>query len=373
MKQSIKKIDLKANNAYQYDRIQQASHYFVSCTITEQKEEIDVEYNLQDLQLFSAVRKEGKRSKYHMLMYVGQLEDVRKDFTFSLNPDNLYYDKLSQIKVLRRDIGEVTEAQFLTEYKALIGYLLQKKYDFSDYLEGGMDLLGSQESTKFLVALESLSEVKEEIKKRYEEIVQEEQKKMKVVGKSKYNGMRMGIVLLSLIGLVSTGFFFYQKYTQLIPQEKALLAERAYLELDYVGVIDHLKGIELEDLDAHEKYILAVAYIRGQSVDSFNQETKELILSRLSYNANQGLLDYWISLGRLDADKAIDIALKQTDDQLLLYAYLQKLNEVSESTTLTGEEKSSAINSLEEKIKKIADKIGIDYQEKDSTTKGEMQ
>uniref|UniRef100_UPI0028A2B680 type VII secretion protein EssB/YukC n=1 Tax=Lacrimispora sp. TaxID=2719234 RepID=UPI0028A2B680 len=88
--------------------------------------------------------------------------------------------------------------------------------------------------------------------------------------------------------------------------------QRAYLENDLTGVIDALEKILAEQLDRHEKYILAVVAIRGQSVDSFPAETKDRLISRLSYKGDENLLDYWIYLGRLEADQAIDAAMRMS-------------------------------------------------------------
>jgi len=53
------------------------------------------------------------------------------------------------------------------------------------------------------------------------------------------------------------------------------------MENDYAGVADALAGIPVEQMDMHEKYLLAVVYIRGQSVDSFNMYTKERLIQKL--------------------------------------------------------------------------------------------
>jgi uncharacterized membrane protein YukC len=54
--------------------------------------------------------------------------------------------------------------------------------------------------------------------------------------------------------------------------------------------------------------------------------------------------------------------MRMSDNQLLLYAYLQKLESVSSDTTISGEIKSDQMNSLKEKIKNLADELGIEYQ-----------
>jgi len=127
-------------------------------------------------------------------------------------------------------------------------------------------------------------------------------------------------------------------------------------------VIDDLSNISVSTINEHEKYIPAVAYIRSQSVDAFSKETKDMLIERLSYNSDVKQLDYWIYLGRADADNAIDIAQRLSDNQLLLYAYIQKYEIVSADTTLSGDDKSSKLNSIKENIKDLAQTLGIKYE-----------
>ena len=97
-------------------------------------------------------------------------------------------------------------------------------------------------------------------------------------------------------------------------------------------------------------------------MDAFSEETKDMLIDRLSYNSDVKQLDYWIYLGRTDADNAIDIAQRLSDNQLLLYAYIQKYEIVSADTTLSGDDKSSQLNSIRENIKDLAQTLGIKYE-----------
>lgn len=158
-----------------------------------------------------------------------------------------------------------------------------------------------------------------------------------------------------------SGIYWYVEHVQ--PEQCALRAERAYLENDLIAVIEALSSIPVEKMDTHEKYVLAVSYIKAQVVDSFTNETKELLLSKLAYNSDEAVLDYWIYLGRRQVEPAIDIAMRRSDNQLLLYAYLQKLDVVADDAELTGEEKDAQLTELKSKVTALADAMGIDYKE----------
>ena len=60
-------------------------------------------------------------------------------------------------------------------------------------------------------------------------------------------------------------------------------------------------------------------------------------------------------LGRLDVEKAEDIAQQVSDQDLLLYAYLKDKSMTEEDTKISGEEKAAKIESLTSKIEKLSE------------------
>ena len=55
-----------------------------------------------------------------------------------------------------------------------------------------------------------------------------------------------------------------------------------------------------------------------------------------------------------------------SDDQLLLYAYLQELSQIEDNQEMSGEEKSSKKQDLMKKVEELADKLHISYRETDA-------
>lgn len=166
--------------------------------------------------------------------------------------------------------------------------------------------------------------------------------------------------MVVLFGAVVYGYFWH------IPrQDKIVEANDAYLQKDYIRVIDSLKDFEIGQMERAQKYILATAYIQGESVDSFSTKDKEVILSKINYQSNEGIFDYWIHLGRMEVKEAENLALQMSDDQLLLYAYLQELSRIEEDQEMSGEEKSSKKQDLMKKVEELADKLHISYREAD--------
>ena len=67
-----------------------------------------------------------------------------------------------------------------------------------------------------------------------------------------------------ILAFVYTG---YQTFFEL-PREKAVVhASRAYVMQDYVGCIDSLADVKIEQMDTYTKYILAVSYAKGEVLE----------------------------------------------------------------------------------------------------------
>ena len=71
------------------------------------------------------------------------------------------------------------------------------------------------------------------------------------------------------------------------------------------------------------------------------------------------MLDYWIHLGRIEVREAEELAMKMSDDQLLLYAYMHELRQMEEDGELSGEEKRGRKQELVKEIEELAGKLGI--------------
>ena len=300
----IKKVDLNSNNIYEYEMLKNLKHDFIQYEYEETIDEIVIRYNIDGLKSIKDFISDKRKVKYSLLIELMEIIRENSQVYFSLSPENIFVNDRQRIKILVRDINGEHQSNKIDEIRALAGFLLQKKYSYNDYMA----------------------------------------------------------VIFALISICMSIMFFRQSIIVLKPSMSALYAERSYLEMNYINVIDNLKDVSVSTMNEHEKYILAVSYIRSQSVDAFSDETKDMLIDRLSYNSDVKQLDYWIYLGRTDADNAIDIAQRLSDNQLLLYAYIQKYEIVSADTTLSGDDKSSQLNSIRENIRDLAQTLGIKYE-----------
>lgn len=360
MQTIIKKSSINAESIYDYKKIQYAQKGFLPCQVTEEKETLTIDYQTADMDSYTEIKSYSRQDRLRALLDIGRLLSARMEYRFSLAPDNLFFDRNFRVYVMHRDIwGRGEEPQpdaakeaFLIEYKALIGFTLQKKYGYEDYLEGGLDLLIKNPFLKKIYHAESMEAVEKLLGEEYATILQDIRTNKKLVRKNSYR--QRGIcILISVAVLIAAGIYigYYSLLERPLLTAK-LQAENAFLRGDYIQVIDILSVVGLNRLEYEQKYILSNAYV---SMESLTAQQKENILSKLSLNGDEKLMEYWIYIGRLNPVEAENIAMQQSDDELLLYAYMLEKDLTETDTVMTGEEKAAKLDELETKISKLAE------------------
>lgn len=357
---SVKKSSMNAEDIYDYNKIQYPKEGFLPCEITEEKESLNIRYQTGDTISMQEIRNYSRQDQIRVLLDAAEKFWYRREYQFSLAPDNLFFDKNFRIYIMQRDIWargeepakEVETEKFLREYKALIGYALQKKYSYEDYAEGGLELLEKKPFLKKIYHAETMEEVTALLTEEFETITQDIRKNKILVKKSSQR-KKVIYVIVSMILLAAAGacIGYYSLWERPLMVSK-LEAENAYLRGDSVQVIDALSDVGIAQLGQEQKYILSSAYV---SMESLTAEQKENILAKLSVNSDVKLMEYWIYIGRLNAIEAENIAMQLSDDELLLYAYMLEKDLTESNTAMTGEEKAAKLKDLESKIENLAE------------------
>lgn len=365
----VQRADMEAKTIYDFKRLEHGTVAMLPMTIEEEKETLLLCFDMEGMHSITEVQKMEKLQKLELILQVAELEKDYMRFEFQLSPENLYYDRLNRVKIKFRDITtglyEERKEQFLKLYQALIGYIMDGSRPYEDYLSGGKELLKDQKEVVTLLSAETLEEEISLLQTLYENYKKEETILKIKVDKKKYKKMNIYGIVSSVLLVVLFGAVVYGYFWHIPRQDKIVEANDAYLQKDYIRVIDSLKDFEIGQMERAQKYILATAYIQGESVDSFSTKDKEVILSKINYQSNEGIFDYWIHLGRMEVKEAENLALQMSDDQLLLYAYLQELSWIEEDQEMSGEEKSSKKQDLMKKVEELADKLHISYREAD--------
>lgn len=361
MERQIKEIvlryaDIRADGKKDYIKMAEESPYLVPMDFEETEDRLKFTFRTEGLISFAKLGKEDGLRKYSVLLKTLELKNIVEDFEFSMNPENLFYSLTGDVKILVRDIADQeadNRKEFLRKYKALIGTILYKKYTYEDFIEGGESLLKKKKFTE-KICNGTEEEIREILRERteyeHEKLLNEKQ----IVYKKTQRILKITTVImcvLAMAGIAFAGYYFGKIY----PYESSIQnAMNAYIDNNYIELIDSMKEVKLSQMDNYQKYILAEAYINSENL---SQEQKTTILSTITVNQNEKIFDYWIYIGRQNAIEAENIAMQLSDDELLLYAYLLDKEITQTDTEMDGEEKRARLNELDNKIKEYTEKL----------------
>lgn len=363
IEERMKKSALHAVNSYDYKKLMYPNPHFIELEIEEEGEELILRYEVKELVPMTHIRKEDAEERLVILRNVAVLEKEREAFLFDLNPQNLYYDRNHLVYVKQRDIYETGQEQekadWLQQYQALIGYGLQKQYGYADYKEGGLSLMKSGFLGKIRRA-ENCAQLEELLAARQEELETERRQNKILLNRGSYRRLRIALGLSLVLAIGGIAYLCYDRIVVKPYQEASLAEASAYIAADYVGCIDAMQEIAVDRMENYQKYMLANAYIRSENL---TQEQKDNILKNLSLKENPGRLEYWIYLGRNDVQQAIDIAMQQSDDEMLLYAYMKQKSNIESDNTLSGEEKTRQLEEVAGKMQPLMEKYESEEEE----------
>ncbi|MDR2570210.1 MAG: hypothetical protein LBD23_07915 [Oscillospiraceae bacterium] len=318
-----------------------------SCVLEEAEDGIELLFEITGLERAEIINKKSKDEKYRFLVNAADLDKLSVEYEFSISPNNLLIDINLKPQVMMRDARHKNSTEFIVQYKALIGSVLQPKYKYEDYLNGGNDLYEKQKLLSTIVAHETVLEVKLYLMRMHENILYNIQKTKQLVSK-KYVIISTVIIPTLLILLIASGIFLWQAFFLDIPFKNDIIrANSAYIANEYIETQRALSGYDISDLSFESRYFLARAYIITEALTDVQ---KENILQGITLRSDPVIFTYWILLGRLQFTEVIDIAQRLGDDELLLFAYLKYEVVVRNDTTISGDEKTTLLNNISERI-----------------------
>jgi len=355
--EDIKKSQLHAKSNYEFYKLQSAGEHFLPMTWKEETEIVSFQYEIVRMTSFTEIRKEEKTVILNLLMQSAKFEQDWERYDFSMEPANVFYNSNGQICIKRRDLVSAGKEEFLLSYKALIACALTGEYSFKDYLEGGEELLKKNKTLKALYEISDTEAVVEYLEQLKSDFQKKQEKRRVSVSKVGNRILKIAVVVFVLSTII-LGIYGGIQYFDTLPYLKAVnAADNAYIENNYIALIDALKGVEVDRMDKHQKYILAKAYLQSENL---SEEQKQNVLEKLTLTANEKELEYWIFLGRLNVGSAEDLALQLSDDELLLYAYMKEKAQIQADTTISGTEKEQKVQEIQSKIDSLAKKYDLE-------------
>lgn len=351
---AIKKSQLAASDQYEFNKLSRRQDGLLNCTIEEEKESLSITYDVNNLFPFLGIKKEKRELIITALIDVGRLWDIAQYYDFSLEPDNLYYDIQGRVYVKSRDVYAADkvakEEDFLDKFKSLVGCTLGKKYKYQDYYDGGLDLLKNDKLLGEIFECNEVEQVVDKLHKEYERYTTEHREKFVEIPKSKNMNRQISLVILSLVVIASLGLLGYVFLWERPYEQAVIAANEAYLQSNYNGTVEAMKDVEVGRMNNYQKYILAISCVK---CESFSDDNMKNILNTITLNGDEKIMEYWIYINRLDTDAAADIAMQESSNQLLYYAYLKEKAIVENDSSLTGKEKTERLSDIENKLKPL--------------------
>lgn len=350
----IRKANMSAQDRYDWGKMIFPQEKCLQSSYEEEKEELIFSYDTEGYKPFVQIKKERREEAMINLLDCGNLIEVCRNYKVELRPENLYYDIHNQVFVMYRDVygkgEEFDEEEFLKQYKALTGFVLQDKYNYEDYYDGGMELLQKDKFLELIAKADTVEEIEKCLLEEYERLIAEHRKTKIEIDKKKYKRKKTALAVTSILLVLALAFSGYELFW-MKPYERAVIkAQRDYLKINYSGVIEDFEKTDMSRLSVYDKYILAYSYIQCENL---TEEQKKNINSALSLDTNEKILDYWIALGRLEVSEAENIAQQVSDNDLLLYAYLKEKNMLETDTEISGSEKEERMEELDSKIERL--------------------
>lgn len=370
----VKISELNAKRDSEINRITYENTYLIPCKVNIKDEEVKFIYDLNELQPFSEIKNRRAVEKLRFLINVSNVLEIADEYSFKLEPNNIYYDYNYIPKILNRDIrleDEIMDYKDLVlQYKSLIADVFDKRCSYNDFYNGGMDLIKKNKRIKKYISLETIEEIKNELLEDLKMQEKEDKENYIEIKLKNYKVKKYSIWTMSLVIL---GLMIYTVYTSvfLVPfDQKVIKANSYYMKQDYEGVIKCFENTRGLKLDKESKYKLAYSYVVSENLA---ESKKKNIIATLNDKSDENILDYWIAIGRSKYDNAIDLAKKVQDDELLLYALLNKQKYIQDNDEMTGEEKQKAQEGLQSQIEKLTKELNVGEETeknaaKDSTT-----
>ncbi len=332
-----------------------SSRLLVPCKVEENTDDFKIKYDVSELVLFFDKKKKSLLDKYRFLYNCKDLKKLICDFEINLDPNNIYVDLNLSPKILNRDLGEVFEESFVAQYKALIASILYPRKKYEDYYKGGFDLYKKRKKLKEISQKQTVDEIAEMLLELYKKETEHINKTKKLVGKKGYRVLQVLVPLFVVVALSSGALAYYLFYLTLPYKESLIDANNSYIYTDYLSVQSELSDMNIENIPYETKYILARSYV---VTESLNSDQKENILRILTPQTDELYFNYWIELGRLNFDMAIDAAQRLGDNQLLLLSYIKYETFLeTDTTTLTGEQKAQTLSEIADEIEKLSKQL----------------
>ncbi|MBF0777454.1 type VII secretion protein EssB [Streptococcus cuniculi] len=342
---------------YRQDSLEIIKEYI---TVHEQKDGLQLIYNIPEATVSLRSYQEGLRSRFDKLKLAEKVVEalvlpMEYKIPF-IDPDNIYTDG-ERVFLLHFGLKglvfpqDYDEEETFHDIKSIVVSLFHPTLEFKKLRLASLALDDS--FSKKITQIESVTELLALL--RSERL--SEQKRMKetksVVSKKLYNFYRIsGIV--ALFSTVVVSIFLYSYYTNYQKQEAIINAQASFMTNRYSQVQKDLEKYEPTKLPKSAKYVLAISSIE---LTDLTEAQKQAILNNISLKSDDNTLNYWAYTGRGKFEKALDLAQNLGDEQLILLAYTNLYQSIKLDNKMDGAKKQSLLAEYSKQIEELSSKV----------------
>lgn len=268
-----------------------------------------------------------------------------------LDPGNLAVDRnLRPLLAYRGLLGVMPPAaahpdDLLRQYQALALATMDARASWRTLVQGAMTLRRGSDYEKAVRRAGSVDELADYLTSLYDETTEDEEARTVRVGRRSHAVVTHAAVWLGVAALGLGAVAGYDTFVRAPFDARMLDADRAFMALDYDGVIETLRPVPPDRLPATQRYALAYSYVQGTNL---SDEQRTVIENTLSLSTPRDALSYWVHLGRGSFDEALDLARGLEDVDLILYALTLAQEQVRADTTLSGTARQERLAELQE-------------------------
>ncbi|HHD6549504.1 TPA: type VII secretion protein EssB, partial [Staphylococcus aureus] len=327
----IPKSSIKPEHFHLMYLLEQHSPYFIDAELTELRDSFQIHYDINDNHTpFDNIKSFTKNEKLRYLLNIKNLEEVnRTRYTFVLAPDELFFTRdglpIAKTRGLQNVVDPlpVSEAEFLTRYKALVICAFNEKQSFDALVEGNLELhKGTPFETKVIEAatLDLLTAFLDEQYQKQEQDYSQNYAYVRKVGHTVFKWVAIGMTTLSVLLIAFLAFLYFSVMKH---NERIEKGYQAFVKDDYTQVLNTYDDLDGKKLDKEALYIYAKSYIQTNK-QGLEKDKKENLLNNVTPNSNKDYLLYWMELGQVHLDEAINIATYLDDNDITKLALINK-------------------------------------------------
>ncbi|MDO6658083.1 type VII secretion protein EssB [Anaerobacillus sp. 1_MG-2023] len=345
-------------------------HTGIPKTIDMNEDEVSIQHKLSpSIIALPAKLKEMTESDRLTSAYqlVQKVKDHRyKRLNLIICPDNLVLDQGLTPHFLHFGVKESLPPyeedpeRILDETRATVAAMMNPEQSFEQYLHYSDTLTLSSELKQVLQA-KTLHELQPIIHSQIEHIHKKESEFIKV-NKKKWKTSRYFLLGVSICLLPALLYSLYSLFLLQPKQENIVQAQENFLTNEYSEVVNSLQSYDIDDIPKVTQYQLALSYIINESL---TDEQKESVRNTISLQSDPRYYEYWIHIGRGEAEQALEIARYLEDRDLLMYGILKRKEQVKADSDLESEKKQQMINELEQEFEEYEKEIEEQQQEEE--------